>query len=126
MLSDARGNPLNFLISPGQAHESKYAETLLCGWQASSVLADRAFDGNPIRDAVARMGAEAVIPPHPRRKAPAPYDAVRYRARHAIENGFEKLKQFRSVATRYDKSVRSFAAQVAIACIMLWLGVTSR
>lgn len=121
MISDAHGNPLNFLITPGQAHESKFAEALLCGWQTTCVLADRAFDGDPVRKVIASMGAEAVIPPHPCRKLPAPYDAALYKARHAIENGFAKIKQFRSVATRYDKSVRSFAAQVAIACIMLWL-----
>ena len=121
MICDAHGTPLNFLITPGQTQESRSAETLLRGWQPQGVLADRAYDGDPIRKAIARMGAEAVIPPHPCRKAPAPFDAVRYKARHAIENGFAKLKQFRSVATRYDKSARSFAAHVAIACIMLWL-----
>jgi transposase len=121
LISDAHGNPLDFLVTPGQAHESRSAEALLCGWQAKWVLGDRAYDGNPVREAIARMGAEAVIPPHPCRKMPAVYDAFKYKARHAIENGFARLKQFRSLATRYDKSARNYAAQVAIACIVVWL-----
>jgi transposase len=112
---------LDFLITPGQAHESRSAETLLWGWKAKCVLGDRAYDGDPVRKVIAAMGAEAVIPPHPCRKHPAAYDAFLYKARHAIENAFAKLKRFRSLATRYDKSARSYAAQVAIACIVVWL-----
>jgi transposase len=97
------------------------AQALLCGRKAKCVLGDRAYDGGPVRKAIAEMGAEAVIPPHPCRKKPAPCDSFLYEARHAIENGFARLKQFRSLATRYDKSVRSCAAQVAIDCIVLWL-----
>lgn len=85
------------------------------------MLGDRAYDGDPVRKVIAAMGAEAVIPPHPCRKHPAAYDAFLYKARHAIENAFAKLKRFRSLATRYDKSARSYAAQVAIACIVVWL-----
>ena len=86
-------------------------------------MGDRAYDGNPVRKAVAAIGAEAVIPPHPCRKHPAAFDAVRYRSRHAIENAFARLKQFRSLATRFDKTARSYAAQVAIACILVWLKI---
>jgi transposase len=121
LISDAHGNPLDFLITPGQAHESKSAQALLCGWKAKCVLGDRAYDGGPVRKVIADMGAEAVIPPHPCRKKPALYDSFLYKARHAIENGFARLKQFRSLATRYDKSARNYAAQVTIACIVLWL-----
>jgi transposase len=123
LISDARGNPLDFLITPGQAHESRFAEALLCGWKTEGVLADRAYDGDPVRKVIARMGATAVIPPHPCRRAPAALDAARFKTRHAIENGFARLKQFRSLATRYDQSARNYAAQVAIACIVLWLRI---
>jgi transposase len=109
------------VLTAGQAHESRAAQTLLNGWQAKFVLGDRAYDGNPVRRAVAAIGAEAVIPPHPCRKHPAALDAVRYRSRHALENAFARLKQFRRLATRYDKTARSYAAQVAIACIVVWL-----
>jgi len=121
LISDAHGNPLDFLITPGQAHESRSAEALLCGWKAEYVLGDRAYDGDPVRKVIEAMGAEAVIPPHPCRKKPATYDCFLYKARHAIENAFARLKQFRSLATRFDKTARSYAAQVAIACIVVWL-----
>ena len=121
LICDAHGNPLDFVLTGGQAHESKTAATLLCGWNAGYVLADRAYDGNSVRRVIEEMGAEAVIPPHPCRTAPATYDRHLYKARHAIENGFAKLKQFRSLATRYDKTARNYAAQVALACIVVWL-----
>lgn len=73
------------------------------------------------RKVIEAMGAEAVIPPHPCRRKPASYDAFLYKARHAIENAFARLKRFRSLATRFDKTARSYAAQVAIACIVIWL-----
>ncbi|BDU78756.1 hypothetical protein METESE_37140 [Mesoterricola sediminis] len=121
LICDAHGNPLDFLVTPGQAHESRSAEGLLCGWQAEYVFGDRAYDGNPVRKAIEAMGATAVIPPHPRRKNPAAWDSHLYKARHAIEHGFAKLKQFRALATRFDKTARSFSAQVALACIVIWL-----
>lgn len=99
------------------------------------MLGDRAYDGNPVRKVVEAMGATAVIPPHPRRKSPAVWDSHLYKARHAIENGFAKLKQFRALATRFERfqfasripggdterTARSFSAQVALACIVIWL-----
>lgn len=77
----------------------------------------------PIREAIAAMGAEAVIPPHPCRKEPATYDRYLYRARHAIENLFAKLKQYRSLATRYDKTMCNYSAMVAIAYVLTWLRI---
>ena len=103
---------MDFVLSPGQTHESRHAVGLLAGVQAGCVLGDRAYDGAPIRNAIAEMGAEAVIPPHPCRKAPATDDTHPYRARHAIENLFAKLKQYRSLATRYDKTMRNYSAMV--------------
>lgn len=104
-------------------HESRHATSLLIGVEADFVMGDRAYDGGPIRDAIAAMGAEAVIPPHPCRKSPAPFDAHLYKGRHAIENLFAKLKQYRSLATRYDKTMRNFSAMVAIACVLTWLRI---
>jgi transposase len=114
---------VDFLVSPGQTHESRYAIGLLMGVEAGFVLGDRAYDGSPIREAIAEMGAEAVIPPHPRRTNPASYDRHLYKARHAIENLFAKLKQYRSLATRYDKTMRNYSAMVAIACLLTWLRI---
>lgn len=114
---------MDFLVSPGQSHESRHAIGLLMGVDAGYVLGDRAYDGSPIREAIAAMGAEAVIPPHPCRRNPATYDRHLYKARHAIENLFAKLKQYRSLATRYDKTMRNYSAMVAIACLLTWLRI---
>jgi transposase len=114
---------VDFLVSPGQTHESRHAIGLLMGVDAGYVLGDRAYDGSSIREAISAMGAEAVIPPHPRRKTPASYDRHLYKARHAIENLFAKLKQYRSLATRYDKTMRNYSAMVAIACMLTWLRI---
>ena len=67
------------------------------------------------------MGSELVIPPRSCRKTPFEYDRYLYRARHAVENLFARLKHFRSVATRYDKTARNYAAMVAIGCLLIWL-----
>lgn len=123
MIADAHGNPVNFVLSPGQMHDSRHAITLLVGVEAEYVFGDRAYDGSPIREAIATMGAQAVIPPHPSRKKPATYDRYLYKARHAIENLFAKLKQYRSLATRYDKTMRNYSAMVAIACMLTWLRI---
>ena len=116
LIADAHGNPVDFLVGPGQTHESRHAIGLLMGVDAGYVLGDRAYDISPIREAIATMGAEAVIPPHPRRKTPASYDRHLYKARHAIENLFAKLKQYRN-----DKTMRNYSAMVAIACLLTWL-----
>jgi transposase len=85
------------------------------------VLGDKGYDDNRTRACIQDLGAEAVIPPRSCRKMPIEYDVFRYRARHAVENLFCKLKRFRSVATRYDKTTRNYAAMVAIACLVIWL-----
>ncbi len=121
LIGDAHGNPVNFVLTPGQSHESNQLGSLLMGLDAGAVLADRAYDGKSCRDQIASIGAEAVVPPHPCRKTPAAFDVHLYKARHAIENLFAKLKQYRSLATRYDKTMRNYSAMVAIACVLTWL-----
>jgi transposase len=67
------------------------------------------------------MGAEVVISPRSCRRTPIEYDHFLYRARHAAEHLFAKMKQFLSLATRYDKTTRNYAAMVTIACMVIWL-----
>jgi transposase len=112
---------VDFVLTPGQSHESKQLGSLLMGRETGTVLGDRAYDGKPCRDQIAAIGAVAVVPPHPCRKAPVAFDRHLYKARHAIENLFAKLKQYRSLATRYDKTMRNYSAMVAIACVLTWL-----
>jgi transposase len=89
---------------------------------AGSVLADRAYDAEdrvlkPLKEA----GCEAVIPPKKSRIPPRSYDKTLYKSRHLIENFFAKLKQYRAIATRYDKTSRNFLGAIHLASIVIWL-----
>jgi len=91
------------------------------GLEAETVIADTAFDAGHLREAVAARQAVAVIPSNPRRKSPLPLDEALYRERHLVECCIGKLKHFRRVATRYEKTARNYLAIVTVAAIALWL-----
>lgn len=84
------------------------------------LIADKAYDTNRLRGLLAERGIEAVIPSVARRKPLLPYDREAYRQRNLIERMFARLKDFRRVATRYDKLARNFLAGVLIAAILIW------
>ena len=120
-LVDAPGNPLAFLLTPGQAHDLAGADALLPQMAADLLSADRAFDADKrVLQPLAAAGKSAVIPPRPNRMAPRQFDQELYKARHLVENFFCKLKQFRAIATRYDKTARNFLA-VHLAAATIWL-----
>ena len=102
-------------------HESRTAEVMLDGVEGDAVIADKAYDSNAIREAVAEAGMEAVIPSNRSRKIIVPHDAVLYRERNRIERCFNKLKHFRRLATRYDRRARHFLAFLCLAAAMLWM-----
>ena len=85
------------------------------------MLADRAFDADWLRNALAERGIAPVIPPRKNRKHPADYDEEMYKWRHLIENFFQKIKDYRAIATRYCKTDSSFAAFISLAATVLWL-----
>lgn len=85
------------------------------------MIADKGYDADAFVEYIESRQAEPIIPPRSNRKRPRPYDRHRYQARNLIERGFNRLKQFRRVATRYEKLAAHFAAMVTCACIMLWL-----
>ena len=84
------------------------------------LIADRAYDARRLREWLSQRGAEAVIPPNPTRKHPHAYDPQAYKRRNLIERMFCRLKDFRRVATRYDKLGRNFLAGVLIAATVTW------
>ncbi len=84
-------------------------------------MADAAYDADHFRHAIVRAGAVAVIPNNPSRAKKHPIDRQLYKERHLIECCFSKLKQFRRVAKRYEKTARNFLAVVTIAATILWL-----
>jgi transposase len=121
-LVDALGKPLAFLLTPGQAHDLAGADALLPQMAADLLIADRAFDADArVLEPLATAGKSAVIPPRPNRLEPRQFDRELYKERHLIENFFCKLKQFRAIATRYDKTARNFLAAIHLAAAIIWL-----
>lgn len=94
---------------------------LIDGLTFEALLGDKAFDNNSLRDELEKRGAEAVIPSKADRKQPIPHDRDKYRWRHLIENYFSKIKDFRSVNTRYDKTDLSYKATINLAAIVIAL-----
>jgi transposase len=115
------GCPVGFVLTPGQAGDAPQAATLLQGQAAEAVIADTAYDADHIREAIAQIGAEAVIPSSPSRSLKHPLDRHLYTERHLVECCFSKLKQFRRVATRFEKTAQNYLAVVTIAATLLWL-----
>lgn len=121
-LVDALGNPLGFFLTGGQAHDLVGADHLLPSMQAETLIADKAFDADTrVMAPLTAAGKTAVIPPKANRRLPRDFDRDLYKARHLIENFFAKLKQFRAIATRYDKTARNFLAAVHLAAAAIWL-----
>src|SRR5215467_14077113 len=118
---DALGNVLRLLYSAGQVHESTKAEALIAGLPADNVIADKAFDSDRFRAHLADRGITAVIPSNASRARAIPYDCHLYKERHLVELFINKIKHFRRIATRYDKTIASYASFVAVAGFMLWM-----
>jgi len=121
-LVDALGNPLGFFLTPGQAHDLQGADALLPHMKADTLLADKAFDADQrVIEPLQNAGKTCIIPPKRNRKTSRPFDKEIYKARHLIENFYCRLKQFRAIATRYDKTARNFLAAIHLAAAIAWL-----
>ena len=119
---DALGNPTGFTLTPGQACDLDGADILLPQIEADIVIADKGFDADErVIKPLEKAGKSVVIPPKANRKHKRDYDKELYKARHLIENFFAKLKQFRAIATRYDKTARNFLAAIYLAASVIWL-----
>jgi transposase len=121
ILVDALGNPVKFVLTGGQRADVTQAEPLMLGHQADAVIADKAYDSDAVVDAAKRQGAEAVIPSKKNRKVPRDYDKHLYKERKKVEWFINLLKQYRRVATRYEKTARNFLGFVHVASIMILL-----
>ncbi len=109
-LVDALGNLVRFLLLPGQEHDMKGVAPLIKGVSFAALLADKAFDANWLLEALDNRGATAVIPPKSNRVVQREYDEGAYCGWHLVENDFTRIKEFRGIATRYDKTDNSYAA----------------
>lgn len=119
---DALGNPTGFHLTPGQTHDLDGADALLPDIAADTIIADKAFDADErLIQPLQQAGKRIVIPPKSNRTITREYDEDLYRARHLIENFFAGLKQFRAIATRYDKRAANFLGAIYLAASLTWL-----
>lgn len=122
MTVDALGNPTAFHLTPGQAHDLEGSDALLPSMKAPILIADKAYDAQqrvilPLHEA----GKTAVIPSRSGSAEPRKYDRELYKRRHLIENFFARLKQYRAIATRYDKTARNFLGAIHLVAAIIWL-----
>ena len=118
-LVDALGSLSRFVLLPGQRHDTVGVKPLIEGIEFEALLGDKAFDADWLRAELDRRGATAVIPPKSNRTGTIPCDFAMYAWRHLVENFFCKLKEFRRIATRYDKTDCSFTSMIYLASSMI-------
>jgi transposase len=115
------GNPLKYILTGGQEADITQAHALIEGMDPELVIADKGYDANHFVEAIEAKGAEPVIPPRSNRLNPREYDRHWYKDRNLVERFFNRIKQFRRVATRYEKLDKCFKAMIGLACTMIWL-----
>jgi transposase len=114
---DTQGKPRQIEITPGNFHDSECAEALLEGVEAGAIIGDKAYDADRILLLVEGQGMLAVIPPTKSRKEPRDYDKELYKERNGVERFFNRIKHYRGLATRYEKTAESYLALFHLACI---------
>ena len=116
---DALGNPLRFILTPGQVNDITQAEELIAELPADHVLADKGYDSKALRETIVNQGAVPVIPP--RKTSPqVPCDFALYCERNLVERFFLKIKHFRRIATRYDQTPRAFLSILCLVSAFIW------
>lgn len=120
-LVDADGRPVALRLTGGQVHDSQEAEALLEAMpDGATLLADKGYDSNAIREAAARKNAWANIPSRSNRKQRYAFSGWLYRQRNIVERFFNRIKHFRGIATRYDKCPENYLAAVKLICARIW------
>jgi transposase len=118
---DALGNPLRIILSAGQIADIEQATALIQDQQVQFIVADKGYDSDAFVAAITEQGCQAAIPPRSNRLNPRTFDRHIYKSRNLIERFFARIKQFRRIATRYDKLAQSFLSFVHLACAIVWL-----
>jgi transposase len=120
-LADAKGRLIAILLTGGEAHDCPVAERLIDRVEpAELMLGDKAYDSNELRDELDQRGTKPVIPNRTNRNRPFPFSKRLYKLRWRIESAFNRLKDFRRIATRYDKLARNFLASVCLVAALVW------
>ena len=119
---DESGQPRRLLVRPGHRGDAPVGAELVADMPPARCLADAASDSDTLRALLHRRGCQPVIPNNPTRKRKHPFDPIAYRERNVIERTFCRLKDWRRIATRYDKLAQNYLAAVTLAAIVLyWL-----
>lgn len=118
---DGLGNPLHVHLTAGNVHDVSEAATLIEKAQGTNFIADKGYDANSVVQAVEQKNMTVVIPSKTNRKIQRDYDRDIYKERHLVENFFCKIKRYRRVATRYEKTAVNFLGFVLFASIRVWL-----
>ena len=118
---DALGNPLKFIVTPGQKSDIKQADKLISGTKNAYVIADKAYSSYKLHQKIKQQNCIPVIPLKSNALKIYKYDKHIYKERHAIECFFSKMKYFRRVFSRFDKSVLNFTSFLSFVGVCLWL-----
>jgi transposase len=111
-------------LGPGEEHDVTRAEELLAEHHPQVVIADKGYDADELVEKIRRRGAKAVIPSRSNRKRPRPFNRQQYRSRNLVERFVNRIKHYRRVATRYEKTARNFLGFVQLAASLVTMGVT--
>jgi len=121
VLVDALGNPLDFVLTGGQVPDVTQAGTLLEGREADNAIMDKAYDSNDVLNQLDKQGIKAVIPPKSNRRDQRDYDKHLYKERHLVECFINKIKHYRRIFSRFDKTARNFMGFIRFAATLIWL-----
>jgi transposase len=121
---DAQGQPVELCLGPGQEHDVIRAEQLLADHAPESVIADKGYDADEFVKTIRDRGAQVVIPPRSNRTHPRKFSKRRYRNRNLVERFVNRIKHYRRIATRFEKTARNYLAFVHLASSLVMLGVT--
>jgi transposase len=120
-LCDALGHPIKFTLTPGQRHDVTQAAPLLNDVEHTRVLADKAYDSEQVMTLLANKHCEPVIPSKSNRQSPRTVDSHEYKERHLIECFFSKIKHFRRVFARFDKTASAYLGFCHLAGALIWM-----
>jgi transposase len=118
---DGLGNPTHLQLTPGNVHDVVEAPTLVAAAQGGNFIGDKGYDSNAVVASIRAKGMKVVIPPRKKRTVRRHLDTHLYKDRHLVELLFNRLKQFRRVATRYEKTATNFLGFVLVASALVWL-----
>lgn len=118
---DSLGNPVRLLITEGQTSDHKKAGELIAGFQAQFVIGDKGYDSDDFVSTITDSGAKSVVPPRSNRKEMREYDKDLYKERNLVERFFQKLKNYRRIATRFERMAVHYLSMLALVSTVIWL-----